>query len=158
MKNILSILLIGLGTLFFTACSDSDETAPPVPVEVNMIGTWEYHISTQNSDCDGLAVEGLQTTESLDGDMTTMGNTHFRGTNLELDSCDIVPIDKISTLGRGFPSVMTQDEYLAYLEHFHHTDSDIGPIRVDIYNNAEIVLVFELSDGAQMTTRLTRVL
>ena len=77
---------------------------------------------------------------------------------MELDSCDIIPINKVSTLGSGFPSIMTQDVYLAYLQHFHNSDSDIKSIRVDIYNNIEIVLVFELEDGTLMTTQLTRIL
>jgi|GEM_PF-7065893 len=153
MKKITSILLIGLSVLFFTACSDNDDT---LPLQVNMIGTWDYHISTQNSPCDGLVAQGVQTTDSLDGDMQTMGNTHIVGTNLMLDSCDIDPIDKISTLGSGFPSIMTQDEYLAYLEHFHGADSDIQSITIDFYSNAEIVMVFELADGSSMTTRLIR--
>ena len=155
MKKITSILLIGLSVLFFTACSDDNDTSP---LQVNMIGTWDYHISTQNSPCDGLVAQGVQTTYSLDGDIQTMGNTHIVGTNLMLDSCDIDPIDKVSTLGSGFPSIMTQDEYLAYLEHFHGSDSDIQSITIDFYSNAEIVMVFELADGTIMTTRLTRTL
>ena len=153
MKNLLSVLLIGLSTLFFTACSDNDNTTPPT---VNMIGTWDYHISTQNSPCDGLVAQGVQTTDSLDGNIQTMGDTHIEGTNLILESCEIEPIDKISTLGSGFPSVMTQDEYLTYLEHFHGSDSDIQSITTDHYSNAEIVLVFEMADGTIMTTRLIR--
>ncbi len=153
MKKITTILLIGLSVLFFTACSDDNRA---LPLEVNMIGTWNYHISTQNSPCDGLVAQGVQTTDSLDGDMQTMGNTHIVGTNLMLDSCDIEPIDKVSTLGSGFPSIMTQDEYLAYLEHFHGSDSDIQSITIDLYSNVEIILVFELADGTIMTTRLTR--
>lgn len=153
MKKILSILLLGLSVLFFTACDNNDDT---LSLQVNMIGVWDYHISTQNSPCDGLVAQGVQTTFSLDGDMQTMGNTHIVGTNLMLDSCDIEPIDKVSTLGSGFASIMTQDEYLAYLEHFHSSDSDIQTIRVDTYSHIEIILVFELADGTSMTTRLGR--
>lgn len=153
MKNILSIIFIGLSVFFFTACNDNNSSTP---AKVNMIGTWNYHISTQNSQCDGLIAEGVQTTESLNGDMQTMGNTHIEGTNLMLESCEIVPIDKVSTLGSGFPSVMTQDEYLAYLEHFHGSDSYIQSITIDLYSNAEIIMVFGLADGTIMTTRLTR--
>jgi hypothetical protein len=153
MKKITTILLIGLSLLFFVACSDDD----PLPLEVNMIGTWDYHVSTQNSPCDGLVAQGVQTTDSLDGDMQTMGDTHIVGTNLMLGSCDIDPIDKVSSLGSGFPSIMTQEEYLAYLEHFHGADSDIQSITIDLYSNAEIIMVFALADGSIMTTRLTRV-
>jgi len=153
MKKITSILLIGLSVLFFTACSDDDNTAP---VKVNMIGTWNYYITTQNSPCDGLVAQGVQTTYSLDGDMQTMGDTHIVGTNLMLGTCDLDPIDKVSSLGSGFPSVMTQEEYLAYLEHFHGADSDIPSITIDFYSNAEIVMTFELADGSSLTTRLTR--
>jgi len=155
MKKITTLLLIGLSVLFFTACSDDDDT---LPIEVNMIGTWDYHISTHNSLCDGLVAQGVQTTYSLDGDMQTMGDTHIVGTNLMLGTCDLDPIDKVSSLGSGFPSVMTQEEYLAYLEHFHGVGSDIQSITIDFYNNAEIIMVFELADGSSMTTRLTRIL
>ncbi|BAF71832.1 hypothetical protein [Sulfurovum sp. NBC37-1] len=154
MKKITAILLIGLSALFFTACSNDNDT---LPVQVNMIGTWHYHISTQNSPCDGLVAQGFQTTDSLNGDMQTMGDTHIVGTNLMTDTCEIEPIDKISTLGNGFPSIMTKDEYLAYLEHFHGADSYIQSITIDLYSNAEIIMVFELADGTLMTTQLTRV-
>ncbi len=162
MKKITTILLAGLATLFFTACGSSgggDSTPPPAPVTVNLIGTWDYQTWTTNSNCDGLLAQGVKIVESLDGDMTIMGNTLTQGTTFELDSnqnCYVAPYEELTDRTYGLPSEITADEYLTLLRNVVAGDNTIQSIRVDSFNNMNIIKVYEFTNGVIITEQMTR--
>ena len=161
MKKLTTILLSGLATLFFTACGSSsgDSTPPPEPITVNLIGTWDYNTHTQNSVCDGLLAQGIKIVESLNGDMSTMGNTLVQGTTFQLDSnqnCYLAPIDDVVTRTAGMPSEQTQSEYLSALQEVVAGDNTIQSIRVDSFNDINIIKVYEYTNGIVITEQMTR--
>ncbi len=162
MKQITTILLAGLATLFFTACGSSgggDSTPPPAPITVNLIGTWDYQTWTTNSTCDGLLAQGVKIVESLDGDMSRMGNTLTQGTTFKLDSnqnCYVAPDEELTDRTYGLPSEMTADEYLNLLYSVVAGDNTIQSIRVDSFNNMNIIKVYEFTNGVIITEQMTR--
>ncbi len=161
MKQITTILLAGLATLFFTACGSSSSDTPPAPapITVNLIGTWDYATWTTNSNCDGLLAQGVKIVESLDGDMTTMGNTLTQGTTFELDSnqnCYVAPYEELTDRTYGLPSEITADEYLSMLRNASAGDNTIQSMRVDSFNDMKIVKVLEFTNGVIITEQMTR--
>ena len=161
MKKIITILLAGLATLFFTACGSSSSDTPPAPapITVNLIGTWDYTTWTTNSTCDGLLAQGVKIVESLDGDMTRMGNTLTQGTTFKLDSnqnCYVAPDEELTDRTYGLPSEITADEYLAMLYNVVAGDNTIQSIRVDSFNNMNIIKVYEFTNGVIITEQMTR--
>ncbi len=161
MKKVISILLIGITTLFFTACGGGggSDTPPAPQIQVNLIGTWDYATFTQNNICDGLLAQGVKIVDSLNGDTTTMGNTHTQGTTFEVDGnqqCYLAPIDEVTTRTNGLPSVMTSSEYLAMLQQVVAGDNTIQSIRVDSFNDMKIVKVYTFVNGVIITEQMTR--
>ncbi len=163
MKKITVILLIGITALFFTACGGGggggNNPAPPPQIQVNLIGTWNYSTHTQNSVCDGLLAQGVKIVDSLNGDTSIMGNTHTQGTTFELDgnqNCYLAPIDDVTTRTNGISSVQTSDEYLAFLEQVVAGDNTIQSIRVDSFNDMNIIKVYTYKNGIIITEQMTR--
>ena len=162
MKKIITILLAGLATLFFTACGSSgggDSTPPPAPITVNLIGTWDYMVTSQGSVCDGMLAQGIEIIEPLNGDTTLIGNILLEGTDFALDgnlNCYITPIDIVTSRASGFPSTGTIDDYLRIVEQMNAGDNTIASIRVDSFNNYKIVTVTEYTNGVIATSVLTR--
>ncbi len=161
MKKIIVFLLIGITTLFFTACGGGggDSTPPVPPIQVNLIGTWNYGTFTQNSVCDGLLAQGVKIVDSLNGDMTKMGSTHTQGTKFELDgnmNCYLAPIDEVTNRTYGLPSVVTSSEYLTMLQQVVAGDNTIQSIRVDSFNDINIVKVYTFVNGVVITEQMTR--
>ena len=158
-KRLKVLLLAGFATLFFTACgsSGSDDSTPPITV--NLIGTWDYATWTTNSTCDGLLAQGVKIVDSLNGDISTIGNTLTQGTNFKLDSnqnCYIAPYEELTDRTYGLPSVMTADEYLALLRNVVAGDNTIKSIRVDSFNDINIIKVYEYTSGVIITEQMTR--
>ncbi len=163
MKKLTTILLAGVATLFFTACggssSSGDSTPPPAPVTVNLIGTWDYMIISQNSVCDGKVVQGIEIIEPLDGDTTKIGNIIIDGEGFKLDSnqnCYVDAVYEVTSRAAGYPSTGTVDDYLRVVEEMNAGDNTIKSIRVDSFNAYKIVSVTEYTNGVIITSTITR--
>ncbi len=162
MKKNIVVLAISISILFFTACGGGGGgggTPAPPQVQVNLIGTWSYQTYTQNNVCDGLLAQGVKIVDSLDGDMSTMGNTRTQGTTFKLDAnqnCYLAPIDEVTTRTYGVASVMTSDEYLALLQQVTAGDNTIQSIRVDSFNDMNIIKVYTFTNGVIITEQMTR--
>ncbi len=161
MKKIAAILLIGVSTLFFTACGGGggSDTPQQPQIQVNLIGTWDYQTYTQNNVCDGLLAQGVKIVDSLNGDTSLMGNTHTQGTTFKLDSnqnCYLAPIDEVTDRTYGLPSVVTSSEYLAMLQQVIAGDNTIQSVRVDSFNDVNIIKVYTFTNGVIITEQMTR--
>ncbi len=158
-----TILLAGVAILFFTACGSSsssgDSTPPPAPITVNLIGTWDYMVITENSVCDGKVAQGIEIIEPLDGDTTRIGNIIVDGEGFKLDSnqnCYVDSVYDISSRALGYPSTGTADDYLRIIEEMNAGDNTIKSIRVDSFNAYKIVSVVEYTNGVIITSQITR--
>jgi len=149
MKKTIQLLLIGLTTLFFTACGGGSNSTNP-SVKVNLIGIWDTQIAMQNSICDGLLAGGIEIIEGLDGSNTTIGNIILDGTNFALDShqnCYLASVHKIDTSARGTGSIMTEDEFLNWIKYRLSGISTIRSIEIINFNNNIISVKYEGTDN-----------
>lgn len=162
MKKLTTILLAGLATLFFTACgggSSGDSTPPPAPITVNLIGTWDYMVITENSVCDGKVAQGIEIIEPLNGDTTKIGDIIVDGEGFALDSnqnCYVTSVYDVSSRASGYQSTGTVDDYLRVVEEMHAGDNTIKSIRIDSFNEYKIVSVVEYTNGVIITSQITR--
>jgi hypothetical protein len=157
MKKTIQLLLIGLTTLFFTACGGSSSTHSSV--EVNLIGIWDTQIAMQNSICDGLLAGGIEIIEGLDGSNTTIGNIIVDGTDFALDSyrnCYLAPRYKIDTSARGIGSIMTEDEFLNWIKYRSSGISTIRSIKIINFNHNIISVKYERTDNVIIHQDLIR--
>lgn len=162
MKKLTTILVAGLATLFFTACggsSSGDSTPPPEPITVNLIGTWNYMVTTENSVCDGKVAQGIEIVEPLDGDTTKIGDIIIDGEGFALDSnqnCYVTSVYEVSSRASGYQSTGTVDDYLRIVEEMNAGDNTIKSIRIDSFNEYKIVSVIEYTNGVIITSQITR--
>ncbi len=163
MKKLTTILVAGLATLFFTACgggsSSGDSTPPPEPITVNLIGTWDYMVTTQNSVCDGKVAQGIEIIEPLDGDTTKIGDIIIDGEDFALDSnqnCYVTSIYEVTSRASGYQSTGTVDDYLKIVKEINAGDNTIKSIRIDSFNEYKIVSVIEYTNGVILTSQITR--
>jgi len=166
MKKLTAVLLAGVATLFFTACGGGgggNSTPPPEPepepIVVNVIGTWDYAVTTQNSICDGLLAQGVEIIESLNGDTTKIGDIIVSGSDFGVDSnqnCFVKPIDVTTSKASGFPSTGTADDWLALGNALNAGDNTIDRIVVDSFNKYKIQTSIYYKNGVVVTSLLTR--
>ena len=161
MKKMATILLAGLATLFFTACGGGgdDSTTLPEPIVVNVIGTWDYAITTQNSICDGLLAQGVEIIESLNGDTTKIGDIIISGSGFDVDSnqnCFVTAIDEITSKASGFESTGTVDDWLAVAEAVNAGDNTIDHFSVESFNEYKIQTSTHYTNGVIITSIITR--
>ena len=145
------ILLVSL-SLGITGCTDggSDEN------KVNLIGTWNYSMTWENSVCDGFLAIGTTTILSLNGDLSKIGDITRQGEFLSIDgnNCTVLTVNETDIDERGEPSTLTKSEYLTSLEEGTSGDSSI---RLDSYTNNQITVVMVIaSDESVITSTLTR--
>jgi len=151
-----------LATLFFTACgggSSEDSTPTPAPITVNVLGTWDYAIFTENSICDGLLIQGIEIIESLNGDTTKIGDIIIDGAGFDVDinqNCFVTTIHETSSKVSGFPSTGTADDWLALGEALNAGDNTIDHLSVDSFNEFKIQTSTHFTNGIIITSILTR--
>jgi len=149
MKNIFKTLLIVVFALFSTGCGGGGGSSNSGPV-VNLIGTWEYIITTENSICDGLAAQGIEIIESLNGDYTKIGNITIDGTGFGIDShqnCYIKPVYKVSSQLQGTVSEMNVNEFKRFVKNANAGDNTISSISIDSFTNNKIVETITYTNG-----------
>ncbi len=144
--------------LFVTGCGgDSDTTADTL--EVNLLGTWDYGLITQNAVCDGLIAKGTLTVQSLNGDLTKIGDVLSQGEGFDISSfgsCVFKVVDNISTDNRGEPAVQTANQYLALINEANLGDNTIKSVRIDSFTDHKIIEVKEYTNGVIYTLIYTR--
>lgn len=162
MKKLTIVLLAGLATFFFVACGSSssgDSTPPPAPITVNVIGTWDYAIFTENSICDGLLAQGVEIIESLNGDTTKVGDIIIEGSGFGVDSnqnCFVKAISETTSRASGFTSTGTADDWLDIGYALNAGDNTIDHLSVDSFNEYKIQSSTHYTNGVIITTILTR--
>ena len=169
MKKFVAYLLVGLATLFFTACggggsSDSNTTiTASCPTTVNLIGTWDYEVTTQNSTCDGLTAEGFEIIQSLDGDTTKLGEIIIAGTKFEeivdgsVASCSLVSYSVTDKTAYGLPSTITCDDYETYLYSREDGNSDLVSIKLNTFTDSTIEIEYEYINREIFTQVMNRI-
>lgn len=158
MKKLTSMLLVGIATLFFTACGGGSSSSTPPP-SVNVLGAWDYLIITENSVCDGLSAQGVEIIEPLDGDTSKIGNIIIDGEGYALTSnqtCYLTSVYDVSTRAYGVNSVLTGDEYLNIVTALTAGDNTIKQITVDSFTDYKIQDTVEYTNGVKIRTILTR--
>lgn len=164
MKKITAILLVGLATLFFTACGSSsgDSTGgntPAPPTTVNLVGVWKVTIATSGSVCDGLIAEAIEIIEPYNGDSDVIGTITIDGTNFGLTSggvCQLVPMNTTDLTAVGTPSNMTKSEFENWGSQRLAGIGTIESFTVINYNNFIISIQVNLANGIIMYEDLTR--
>ncbi len=153
------IILLTISLLIYGCSSGGggDDTANTL--QVNLIGTWNYDIATQNTVCDGLIAKGILTVSSLNGDLSKIGDVSIQGEGFDLDSfsnCVFTVVDEVDTDSRGDPAVQTANEYLASIKEDNLGDNTIKSVRLDSFTNNKIIEVEELTNGVIFTFIITR--
>lgn len=156
MNRLIIYFLVGFTTLFFTACggggsSDTNTTiTASCPTTVNIIGTWEYEVTTQNSSCDGLIAEGFEIIQPLDGDTSKVGDIIIAGTKFEeivdisgSSSCSLISFNLTDTSVYGLPSTITCDEYVTYLYSREDGNDELMSIEVNTFTDSTIEIEYE---------------
>lgn len=161
-KSIMSLLAISfvmVGCGGGGSSSAVDTTPLPEPITVNLLGTWDYMVVTQNSVCDGKVAQGIEIIDSLDGDTTKIGDIIIDGEGFELDSnqnCYVTDVYSVSSKVSGYQSTGTADDYLRIIEQMNDGDNTIKSIRIDSFNEYKIVTVYEYTNGVIITSQITR--
>ena len=71
---------------------------------MNLLGIWDYQFQFKNSNCDTLFPQGTLTVESLNGDLTKMGNLLIQGQGVDTDSfgnCFFTVLNEVDTSWSG---------------------------------------------------------
>ncbi len=165
LNNIVKLLVWVMVTLVMTGCSGTStgkELPPPSAVyleRVNLIGTWDYSMSTVNSRCDGRAVQGIEIIESLNGDTSRIGDIILDGERFALDgfdNCDIVPIDAVIQVLSGSSSTLTRDEFIDMRYQLNAWDDTVKAISVDGWTDTRIETSIVHKNGMIVTIIMTR--
>ncbi len=163
MKKIVTVVLIGVATLFFTACggggSDSSGNTPAPATTINLVGTWKVTMATGGSVCDGLIAESIEVIESLNGDPNVIGTITIDGINFGVSSggmCQLVPMNTVDTTAAGTPSNMSKAEFENWGSQRLAGIGSIESFVVTNYNNFIISIQVNFTNGVVMYEDLTR--
>lgn len=151
MKNILTITFIA----FLYACQSADNNSEQ-ETRVNLIGTWFYTATVQNNLCNGIEAQGIMIVESLNGDLSRIGDILIQGESLDSDesgNCALGIIDERLSTDQGEPSSQTLTEYEDDTES--HSDLIVSDTTT-VFTENKIVQVTEFSTGAILTMTFTR--
>ena len=134
--------LILITLILIQGCSSGggDEAAPAV--KVNLLGVWDYQVQFQNSNCDALFPKGTVTVESLNGDLTKMGNILIQGQGIDTDSfgnCFFTVINEVDSTWSGRPAEQTVSEYTAFSVADNLGDNTIQSYVVNSFTDNKIV-------------------
>lgn len=150
-------IFILLTTIFVIACSSEDNSKPILTVD--LLGDWAYALTTQGTVCDGVTAVGTVTISSLNGDLSKIGGYLVQGEWLDLDnpgSCSVVLIDVEDDNWVGRPGTETIDQYQTYSQQDEAGEIFVDSVAITIFTTTRIVQVTEFSNGASITSDLTR--
>jgi hypothetical protein len=160
MKRIRSKAFILLTTMIIAACgSDGSDDSAVNSNPINLAGTWDYLISTQNSICDGVYAQGKMTINTTPGDSTMMGTIVITGDEYELSTygnCYVVTSTYTETDWVGRPIAMTAAEYLNFVQQDNYGDSTIASTQVTAFTNDRIVEVVTYTNSVIITSTISR--
>jgi len=158
MKKFIKVFIAGLATIFLTACGGGGSGSSS-DITVNVIGTWNYAVTTQNSVCDGKLAQGTEIIDSLNGDTTKIGNVIVEGTGFALDgnqNCYLTAISTITSRASGYQSTGTADDWLNIGYAINAGDNTIDRLEVESFNNNKIQTSTYYKNGVIITSLLTR--
>lgn len=154
MRKITPILLIGISTLFFTACGGGSDNSggntPAPPTSVNLVGTWDDTFATSGSTCDGLIANYIAVNEPYNGDPNVLGVSTIDGTIFDIDSggnCYLAPIHKVDASAAGTPSNMTEDQYIEFQRQRMAGIGTIDSFHIINYNTNIISIQVNYTNG-----------
>jgi len=127
--------------------------------EVNLLGTWNYDISTKNTVCDNFVAKGIITYSSLNGDITKMGNETLQGEGFGVDDygdCLFVTIDETNNNWKERSSTLTPEQFEKFNEQDSVNEFITNYIVVDTFTDSKIIYIINYSNGTSVTTVLTR--
>jgi len=149
-----------LAIMILAACgSDGSDDSAVDSNPINLAGTWDYLISTQNSICDGVYAQGEMTINTTVDDSTMMGTVVITGDEYELGTygnCYVVTSTYTDTDWVGRPISMTAAEYLNFVQQDNYGDSTIASTQVTAFTNNRIVEVITYTNGVIITSTITR--
>ena len=151
--------LILIALILIQGCSSGggDDAAPAV--KVNLLGVWDYRFQFQNSNCDELFPQGTMTMESLNGDLTKLGNLLIQGQGIDTDSfgnCFFTVINEVDTKWSGRPAEQTASEFKAYVIADHLGDNTIKTYTLDSFTASKIQDTTTSTNDVIETAALTR--
>lgn len=160
----LTLMFIVSGCSSSGSGSDSASTLPTTPTtttpvvtdEVNLLGTWNYALSTTDPECTGFVANGILDFQSLNGDITTIGDLLIQGEGILIANsiCTLATVNLTYTEWSGRPAMLAAAEFLT----FKNIDL-IGTgqtVRYDVFTSARIVEVTTMPDGVVGTFTWTR--
>lgn len=134
--------LILLALILIQGCSSGGgDSAPVISEEVNLLGTWNYTL-TSTDECAGFVAIGIVDFQSLNGDITTLGNLLLQGEGFDSINgvCSLASIDITNTDWIGRPAVQTANEF----QTFYNLDAASNgetPAKVNVFTSNQVVLL-----------------
>jgi len=145
--------------LIQSCSSGGGDSNPAAAVKVNLLGVWNYQLQFKNSNCDGLFPKGTATIESLNGDLTKMGNILIQGQGIDTDSlgnCFFTVINELDTGWSGRPAEQTVGEYTAFIVADDLGDNTIVTDVIDSFTATKIQETTTSTNGVVDIFVLTR--
>ena len=151
-------IYIGLFALIFMqgCSSDGDNNDSSQITETNLLGTWNYKFT--NSACVDVTTTGTRTFESLDGDLTKIGNVLWLGEVVARDNngdCVVNIINNIEVTWIGRPAIQTSADYIAYRTSELLNIPDFKEFQV-VFSEDKIDETIVYKDGFTIRFTLTR--
>ena len=143
--------------LAITACSSSTDTQSSQ--EVNLLGVWDFQMTSQNFVCDGFEARGIWTFNSLNGDTSIIGDVQIQGEGFSDDgfgNCVYITVDETITTSSGNPSTVTRAELQKELNTESENDNSVVTETITSFSDTRIVFVLEATNGIILTTVITR--
>ena len=138
MKKYLILFVI----ILIQGCSSGGGDSAPVSTEeVNLLETWNYTL-TSTDECAGFVAIGIVDFQSLNGDITTLGNLLLQGEGFDSINgvCSLVPIDITDTDWIGRPAVQTANEFQTFY-NLDAASSGEEALKVNVFTSNQIVLL-----------------
>ncbi len=166
LKNIVKLLSVGVIALVMAGCGGggssggtSGGNTPAPATTVNLVGNWNYSLSTVGTTCDGLIASGIEIIEPYNGDPNVMGIITLEGTKHAVDNggnCYLAPMDTTDSTAVGTPSNMTEDQFIEWSKQRLAGIGTIDSFIVINYNQFIISVQVNLTNGVVMYQDLTR--
>ena len=149
--------LILFALILVQGCSSGGGDSAPATVD--LIGMWSYELTTNNTFCDGFVATGIYDVQSLNGDVTKIGDIVVSGEiffGADTGPCLVGNINNQVDPGwSGRPAVMTAAQYLSFTNLDNALSPPIPSVKIDVFTSTQILQVDTLNNE-QSITSLTR--
>ena len=152
--------LILFALILVQGCSSGGGDSAPATVD--LIGMWGYELTTNNTVCDGEVATGIYDVQSLNGDVTKIGDIVVSGEIFFGDDISGLCVrgtitDEVDPGWSGRPAVMTAAQYLTFTNLDNAAlPANVRPsVTINVFTSTQILQVDTLNNE-QTITSLTR--